>query len=90
MPEQDHDYESDIIRGDAVERFLNDPSIQEVFAKMDQMYFSQWISSEAPADREMLWAKARSLRELGTGLHAMKDLGVAARHAQEQSKKTQL
>lgn len=72
--------ETRIIHGDAVERFVNDPTIQSVFAEQKLLYFNEWVETESPEERERIWAKARALDDIDTQLRAVVASGQRAKH----------
>lgn len=72
-----------ITAGHHVERFLGDEVIQQVMLEQRQVYFSHWMQSNDPAERERLHARARALDDLVTSLQAVADAGTLAKLAQD-------
>ncbi len=75
--------EFDVIRsGRTVSAFLADPVMSQVFQEMQRSYFLEWMGADNPQVREMLWSKARGLRDLQISLQAVADAGeIAERNA---------
>lgn len=72
--------ENRILNGDAVARFLSDPTIQGVMQDQKLLYFNEWVEAESPEARERIWAKARALDDIDTQLRAVVASGQRAKH----------
>lgn len=64
------------IAAQAVENFLGNSVIQEVFREMKMRYFERWLRSNDPADRERIFAECRAFDSLGVALQAVADSGL--------------
>ncbi len=63
--------------GAAVERFTNDPTIQEVFADLVKTYFLEWTKSTEVSAREAIFAKVSAVEDLHNALKSLVDAGAA-------------
>lgn len=71
--------EKAIINGEAVARFLNDPTIKSVLKELELLYFKQWSAAADLAAREALWHRAKALDDIATSLEAVKQAGQIAK-----------
>jgi len=74
------DYDEPIRHGEAVARFLNDPTISSVFKEMDKQHYEAWKSAATVEDREALYQKARAIADLRSTLEAVVQAGELAKH----------
>ena len=76
--------EDQVIRADAVRRFIDDGTVKSILVGMSQTYYVAWLSAATLEARELLWAKARALEDLTVALQAVVDSGDRATHDAEQ------
>lgn len=69
----------EILEGERVARFLADDAVKGAIQRLSDRYVAQWKASEVPAEREVLWAKARVIEELQIELQAIVGNGTRAR-----------
>ena len=79
--------EEKIRRGEQIGRFMADETVQKVFSDIELTYWRQWQAAEAPAERELLWAKSRVLGDLKQVLQAVVDEGDLATHELERAQR---
>lgn len=73
------DGRTDVSRGQAAKRFLDDPVVQEAFVQAEQAFIDEWRSETDRDKRDLAWAKVqgidavkRQLRiHISTGDHAL-------------------
>lgn len=75
-----------IEQGQAVERFLNDETIKQVFSDLRKIITNRWAEADTSEEREALWAKVRAFDELRIALQAVADNGVLAQLREDQEK----
>lgn len=79
MTQQELEQETKLIEhGKRMKEFVEDPAVREVFSTLEKRYFAQWGESQEPADREMLWAQGKALRDLAIELRAGVEKGKFA------------
>ena len=83
----DHELEVAQQNGVAVARVMNEPVVKVLFAELEQRYFRLWMSSQSVEERELIYAKASALSDLGTAFQAVIDAGTLATHELEQRDK---
>lgn len=76
-----------INHGTAVERLVNDRAVQELFAALDQYYFTNWQASEVPEHRQMIWDEMRALARLRKSLDVVITAGQAEKARIESAEK---
>lgn len=78
-----------IIAGQAVEGFLSNDVIQQVFRERKILYFEEWLKCEDPTERERIHARARAFADLNIALQAVVDAGLHERALPELERRSE-
>lgn len=78
-----------LIAGQAVERFLGDSTIQQIFRERKILYFEEWLRCDDPSERERIHARARAFGDLNIALQAVVDAGLHERALPELERRSQ-
>lgn len=78
-----------IIAGQAVEGFLSNSVIQQIFRERKLLYFEEWLASKDPAERERIHAKVSAFDDLGIALRAVADAGLHERALPELERRSE-
>jgi hypothetical protein len=87
MKLSEHELEVAQQNGEAVRRVISDPIVTSLFSELEQRYFRLWQASQDVNERELIFAKASALSDLGTAFQAVIDAGTLATHELEQRDK---
>lgn len=68
-----------VVAGQAVEGFLGNSAIQQIFRERKLMYFEQWLKCEDPSERERIHARVRAFNDMDIALRAVVDAGLHER-----------
>jgi hypothetical protein len=60
------------VDGREAERLLNDPTLKKVFARLEEVYVSQWKIAKSKDDREKFHSNVTALGDIWAALGTMK------------------
>lgn len=76
-----------IHKGDTIERFLKDETVQAAFAALERNYLNEFKASTDAAQREVIFARVSVLGDLQRALRAVVDNGKVVKDRVEHREK---